>query len=119
MYNAYMHVRLRNSRHCSQHDSQEFMRFLVSGLHEELKKESRDKPIIPQEPDPEQWWTWYRELEKSRLMDVFVGQLRSSLTCGTCGHCSVTFDPFWELSISLPSRVSPLNTCPTALSLEV
>lgn len=57
---------------------------------------------------PEQWWTWYRRLEKSELMDVFVGQLRSTLTCSTCGHCSVTFDPFWELSVSLPSnRVSP------------
>jgi ubiquitin carboxyl-terminal hydrolase 2/21 len=82
------------------------MRFLVSGLHEELKKETRDKPTVPQEPDPEQWWMWYRELEKSRLVDVFVGQLRSSLTCGTCGHCSVTFDPFWELSVSLPTRRS-------------
>ena len=60
---------------------------------------------------PEQWWMWYRELEKSRLVDVFVGQLRSSLTCGTCGHCSVTFDPFWELSVSLPTRVSPLPYC--------
>lgn len=41
-------------------------------------------------------------LEASDLFDVFVGQLCSSLKCDNCKNTSLTFDPFWELSVSLP-----------------
>jgi ubiquitin carboxyl-terminal hydrolase 2/21 len=90
----------------NQHDSQEFMQFLLSSLHEELKKPPKTKPDIPQNEDPEEWWRWYKVLETSNLFDVFVGQLCSSLTCHNCKHTSLTFDPFWELSVSLPKPSS-------------
>ena len=32
-----------------------------------------------------------------------MGQLKSTLKCLSCGHRSVTFDPFWDLSIPIPS----------------
>lgn len=53
------------------------------------------------------WWRWYRALEASDLFDVFVGQLCSSLKCDNCKNISLTFDPFWELSVSLPKVRSP------------
>lgn len=33
--------------------------------------------------------------------DLFVGQLKSSLTCSHCGFCSTVFDPFWDLSLPI------------------
>ena len=35
-----------------------------------------------------------------------MGQLKSTLKCLVCGHRSVTFDPFWDLSIPIPSSPS-------------
>lgn len=43
------------------------------------------------------------------LSDLFVGQLKSSLTCSHCGFCSTVFDPFWDLSLPI-AKVWTLNT---------
>lgn len=43
--------------------------------------------------------------------DLFVGQLKSSLTCSECGYCSTAFDPFWDLSLPIP-KVMPAASCP-------
>ena len=37
---------------------------------------------------------------------MFAGQLRSELTCLSCGHRSLRFDPFWSLSIPIPTNSS-------------
>lgn len=34
--------------------------------------------------------------------DLFVGQLKSSMTCTVCDFRSTMFDPFWDLSIPVP-----------------
>lgn len=39
---------------------------------------------------------------KSVIMDLFLGQQCSEVTCRECGHTSLTFDPFMSLSLSLP-----------------
>lgn len=39
--------------------------------------------------------------------DLFVGQLKSSLTCSECGYCSTAFDPFWDLSLPIPKVRGP------------
>lgn len=39
------------------------------------------------------------------LSDVFVGQLKSALTCLTCGYVSNTFDPFLDLSLPIPKVI--------------
>lgn len=64
-------------------------------------------PYLPPIPSATKWWRWYRTLEASDLFDVFVGQLCSSLKCDKCQNISLTFDPFWELSVSLPKVRSP------------
>lgn len=38
----------------------------------------------------------------SYVADIFVGQLKSELKFTECGHRSVTFDPFWDLSLPIP-----------------
>lgn len=35
------------------------------------------------------------------LTEIFVGQLKSELRF-ECDHRSVTFDPFWDLSVPIP-----------------
>lgn len=41
--------------------------------------------------------------------DIFVGQLKSELKFDDCGHKSVTFDPFWDLSVPIPKVSNPLS----------
>lgn len=48
-------------------------------------------------------------MDNSKIVDHFVGQLKSTLKCTYCGHCSVTFDPFWDLSLPIPQRTGPLR----------
>lgn len=48
-------------------------------------------------------------MDNSRILDLFVGQLKSTLKCTHCGHCSVTFDPFWDLSLPIPTRTGQLR----------
>jgi len=42
--------------------------------------------------------------------DLFVGQLRSSLTCSHCGFCSTVFDPFWDLSLPIAKVTEHTHT---------
>ncbi|XP_070548415.1 ubiquitin carboxyl-terminal hydrolase 2-like [Ptychodera flava] len=93
----------------SQQDSQEFLRFLLEGLHDDINKvmkKPRYNEEIPDDiPDKEKArdaWNRYTSRENSHIVDLFVGQLKSTLMCTVCRHCSVTFDPFWDLSLPIP-----------------
>lgn len=46
---------------------------------------------------------WYQKRQDSVMSDLFMGQLRSTLQCNHCNFASLTFDPFWDLSLPLPS----------------
>ena len=46
-------------------------------------------------------WKLLETGDKSFIFDLFVGQLQSSLECMECGHISLTYDPFWDLSLPL------------------
>ena len=35
-------------------------------------------------------------------MDVFLGQIRSTVTCRICSHSNPSFDTFWQISLPLP-----------------
>ena len=44
----------------------------------------------------------YTKRFASPILDIFSGQLRSSLKCTKCGHVSNTWDQFCDLSLSVP-----------------
>ncbi|XP_074535791.1 ubiquitin carboxyl-terminal hydrolase 2a isoform X2 [Halichoeres trimaculatus] len=92
----------------SQQDAQEFLRFLLDGLHNEVNRVTvrprgtmEDFDHLPDEEKGRRMWNKYLEREDSKIVDLFVGQLKSSLTCRHCGFCSTVFDPFWDLSLPI------------------
>lgn len=60
-------------------------------------------------------WEWYTKRENSVIKDLFVGQLKSSLFCTHCEKTSVMYDPFWDLSVPVPSS----STCKLDKCLEL
>ncbi|XP_055867216.1 ubiquitin carboxyl-terminal hydrolase 8-like isoform X1 [Biomphalaria glabrata] len=111
-----------------QQDSQEFLTFLLDGLHEGLN-EVRNAPEIP-EQNNEQLndfdaahlaWKHHKLLNKSIIVELFQGQLKSTLMCRTCGKKSVTFQVFMSLSLPIPasSRCSLMDCLKEFLKPEI
>ncbi|XP_037919916.1 ubiquitin carboxyl-terminal hydrolase Usp2 isoform X8 [Hermetia illucens] len=92
----------------NQQDAQEFLRFFLDSLHCALNAGVKGEQLkiddsLSDNKKADLTWEWYCKVENSVIRDLFVGQLKSTLKCTTCGNTSVTFDPFWDLSVSLPS----------------
>ena len=95
-----------------QHDSQELLAFLLDGLHEDLNR-VLDKPYVAQVEAngrldslvSREAWDAYRLRNRSIVVDLFMGQLKSTVVCPVpeCGKKSVTFDPFMYLQVPFPS----------------
>lgn len=49
-------------------------------------------------------WKLYLRYDNSKIVDTFGGLLKSILKCTHCGHCSTTFEPFWDLSLPIPDN---------------
>ncbi|TRY64028.1 hypothetical protein TCAL_05760 [Tigriopus californicus] len=119
-----------------QHDSQELLQYALEGMHSEINrippKEKATKnvdagadennnscepkkydPDDPEEPNlsasevGRRWWRQYLKHDSSVLSDLFMGQFRSTLKCTVCSHESVTFEPFWLISVPIPSKGRP------------
>lgn len=90
-------------RGSEQHDSQEFLNFLLDGIHEDCNliikrpapppESAKEEAMFEQLPD---WkasaiaWERYLERNSSVVVSLFQGQYRSRLTCLTC--YAVSFD---------------------------
>ncbi|QQP36552.1 Ubiquitin specific peptidase 32, partial [Caligus rogercresseyi] len=96
-----------------QQDSQELLAFLLDGLHEDLNRvtekpymELKDSAGRPDDEVAAEAWESHSGRNKSIIVDLFHGQLKSKVTCKVCGHESVRFDPFTYLSLPLPMESS-------------
>ncbi|KAI5786996.1 hypothetical protein DFH27DRAFT_528216 [Peziza echinospora] len=98
-----------------QQDTQEFLAFLLDGLHEDLNRIHK-KPYIekPESTDEmvnddaaisalaDTCWDIYKKRNDSAVADLFGGLYKSTLVCPTCNKVSITFDPFMDLTLPLP-----------------
>lgn len=98
-----------------QQDSQEFLSALLDRIHEDVNR-VHEKPYI-ELPDYEgqeehlfaqESWNLHVKRNDSIIVDNFHGQFRSRVKCLTCGHSSLTFDPFLFLSLPIPAEKESL-----------
>eukprot|EP01132_Coremiostelium_polycephalum_P003176 gene3176-3975_t len=95
----------------SQQDAQEFLSFLLDGLHEDLNKvlkkpyseekedskEQREDSIVASEQ-----WESHLKRNQSVIVNLFQGQYKSTLVCNKCSKVSITFDPFMFVTLPIP-----------------
>ncbi|KAM5125522.1 uncharacterized protein ACMZJ9_022138, partial [Mantella aurantiaca] len=101
---------------CAQHDAQEFMAFLLDGLHEDLNRihnkpntDTEDNEGRPDEEVAEEAWLRHKMRNDSFVVDLFQGQYKSKLVCPVCAKVSITFDPFLYLPVPLPQKQKVLT----------
>ncbi|KAG5644871.1 hypothetical protein DXG03_007512 [Asterophora parasitica] len=114
-----------------QHDSQEFLQFLLDKLHEDLNRVVK-YPNAAAQPDPPPeyfaeierlpiqlgsdlaWRTW-RHKHDSPIYDLFQGQTQDRIQCSTCETTSTRYDAFSALQLAIPpgqnGRKVPLKQC--------
>uniref|UniRef100_A0A663LUI7 Ubiquitin carboxyl-terminal hydrolase 19 n=1 Tax=Athene cunicularia TaxID=194338 RepID=A0A663LUI7_ATHCN len=103
----------------AQHDAQEFMAFLLDGLHEDLNRihnkpytETVDSDGRPDEVVAEEAWQRHKMRNDSFIVDLFQGQYKSKLVLCPgpgCAAVSITFDPFLYLPVPLPQKQKVLT----------
>uniref|UniRef100_A0A673LS46 ubiquitinyl hydrolase 1 n=1 Tax=Sinocyclocheilus rhinocerous TaxID=307959 RepID=A0A673LS46_9TELE len=100
----------------AQHDAQEFMAFLLDGLHEDLNRiqnkpytETVDSDGHQDEAVAEEAWQRHKMRNDSFIVDLFQGQYKSKLVCPVCSKVSITFDPFLYLPVPLPQKQKVLT----------
>lgn len=108
--------RLRNQfSGFEQQDAQEFLTFILDGLHEDLNsngnKERLKELTTAEEARREHMsvrvastieWERYLKSDFSLIVDTCQGQYQSKLRCLTCGHSSTTYNAFSFLSLPIP-----------------
>lgn len=94
-----------------QQDAQEFLRFLLDGMHNELNRiEQKPKyreiecEKLPIEEQSAQWSQYFAARDSSIITDLFEGQLCSKIECQKCHYKSYTFDNFMDLSVQIPRK---------------
>lgn len=108
--------RLRDTfRGCEQQDCQEFLTFILDGLHEDLNVNG-DKERLKELTEAEERrregmsvrlastieWERYLKSDYSPVVETMQGQYQSQLKCLTCGNTSTTYNAFSSLSLPIP-----------------
>ncbi|KAF8892174.1 hypothetical protein BD779DRAFT_1610331 [Infundibulicybe gibba] len=109
-----------------QHDSQEFLSFLLDGIHEDLNRvivkptwaptpdQEAALEVLPPQIASEQEWRAWRSRNDSLIVDFFQGQFRNRLQCLTCQKTSTTYNTFSILQLPIPHGRSgkvPIQRC--------
>jgi ubiquitin C-terminal hydrolase len=68
--------------------------------------------ILPEPQNKNEAWNMYKTYnENSPLVDIFVGQTKTTIRCHVCNNERFKWDPFWGFSLSIPEleRKKSLN----------
>ena len=118
---------MKNAPHLisgEQQDAQEFLAYFLDVLHEDLnradsrsttgktqlssqeKKEEEEETKKVENFEKIAFLSWKEHLLRNRsiVVDLMQGQLRSRLKCLDCGTESVKFDSFMFMSVPLPKK---------------
>ena len=95
-----------------QHDAQEFLAYLMDGLHEDLNRIQKapyvELPTVTEKDNMEiagaRAWDTHRKRNNSLVQDCFYGQFKSTCVCPKCEQVSVSFDAFNHVSLELPQE---------------
>ncbi|CAJ0915485.1 4802_t:CDS:10 [Entrophospora sp. SA101] len=98
-----------------QQDSQEFLAYLLDGLHEDLnivkakpniraltRKEEESMEDLPIQIASVLEWDRYMMRNSSIVVSLFQGQFRNQLKCLSCKKTSTTYNTFMYLSLPIP-----------------
>lgn len=95
-----------------QHDTQEFLNFLLDGLHEDLNRVLK-KPFVEKDESrkddkikAKEQWIGHLRRNQSVLVELLYGQYKSTINC-PCSNISTTFDPYLSISLPLANRIQP------------
>jgi len=111
---------------CAQHDSQEFLAYLLDGLHEDLNRipwgrtpyvsmpdysseDHSEKDSRRHFVDAAESWDAYQKRNSSLIVDSCYGQFKSTCFCPLCNRVSVSFDVFNHVSLELPQFRQPIR----------
>lgn len=108
-----------------QHDSHEFLTFLLDQLHEGMAEEvnieiTRPPPVTPQDKAIySALEVWKRNFGKSYspLTEMIYGLMRVSLTCTKCNNCVDNWETFNCLKLSIPKTMDLSGATPTIQSM--
>ena len=103
-----------------QQDAQEFLVYLLDMIHEDLNRvqeekarrepkekiESENLSAQGLEESAKISWKNYLIDNKSIIVDIFQGQIRSQLRCTECSQTSSTFDPVMYFSLPFPEDLA-------------
>jgi ubiquitin C-terminal hydrolase len=108
-----------------QHDSHEFLTFLLDQIHEGMAEEvnieiTRPPPTNPKEKAIQNALeAWKRSFGKSYspLTEMIYGLIRVSLTCQKCGTCFDNWETFNCLKLPIPATLDLSGSKPTIQSM--
>lgn len=108
-----------------QHDSHEFLTFLLDQIHEGMAEEvnieiTRAPPVTPRDKAIQNALeAWKRNFGKSYspLTEMIYGLIRVSLTCQKCGTCFDNWETFNCLKLPIPASLDLSGSRPTIESM--
>ncbi len=90
-----------------QSDAQEFLTFLIDKLHEELKD-----PVAGMDSEGSDNTTTGSSVHSdcdSKIKEIFYGTFRSTIQCTSCGHISLSHEPFMCISLPIEGNVDVIT----------
>ena len=96
----------------SQHDSHEFLIYLLEKLHEDLNR-NKEKVYIELNEKGEnetdiqacnRWWETHQKRDNSIINDLFAGQYKNTVRCPFCERVSITYDQFSCLELPIENK---------------